>query len=109
MRMSADCRGDACVALFFALEEGDKRRPYAPEGQDEPLSPTIVAHMSRTIDNPAEPAGPEVLEFQPVAPPQRSLLRELLRLALPVLGEHVLHILVWLNDTYLANHLPAHR
>src|SRR5262245_56925666 len=63
------------------------------------------------MDNPAEPAtppAPEVLDYRPVGtPPSPSLLRELLRLALPVLGEHVLHILVGLNDTYLANHLPT--
>ncbi|HEX8521235.1 MAG TPA: MATE family efflux transporter [Tepidisphaeraceae bacterium] len=38
-----------------------------------------------------------------------TLLKQLLLLALPVLAEHVLHILVGLNDTYLANHLPTHR
>lgn len=37
------------------------------------------------------------------------LLRHLLWLALPVLTEHVLHMLVGLTDTYLANHLPADR
>ncbi len=36
----------------------------------------------------------------------RALLRELLVLALPVLAEQVLHMLVGINDTYLANHLP---
>jgi putative MATE family efflux protein len=34
------------------------------------------------------------------------LLRELLALAIPVWIEQVLHMLVGLNDTYLANHLP---
>src|SRR5690242_18407516 len=34
-----------------------------------------------------------------------GLMRELLKLAAPVLAEHVLHIFVGLNDTYLANHL----
>ena len=37
----------------------------------------------------------------------RTLLRLLLILALPVLAEHALHILVNLTDTYLANHLAA--
>jgi putative MATE family efflux protein len=37
------------------------------------------------------------------------LLKQLLALALPVLAEHLLHILVGLNDTYLANHLPTHK
>ena len=32
----------------------------------------------------------------------------LLQLAFPVLAEHLLHILVGINDTYLANHLPSH-
>ena len=42
-----------------------------------------------------------------VAPPtNRQLLRELLALALPVWAEQILHMLVGLNDTYLANHLP---
>lgn len=36
----------------------------------------------------------------------RLLLRELLVLAIPVLVEQLLHMLVGLNDTYLANHLP---
>ncbi|HEY1628337.1 MAG TPA: MATE family efflux transporter [Tepidisphaeraceae bacterium] len=34
-----------------------------------------------------------------------SLLRELLVLSLPVFAEHALHILVGMNDTYLANHI----
>jgi putative MATE family efflux protein len=37
----------------------------------------------------------------------RVLLRQLLALALPVLAEHVLHILVGWTDTYLANHMHA--
>src|SRR5438552_15461317 len=48
------------------------------------------------------------LEYQPVTH-ERSLLQQLLALALPVLAEHVLHILVGLNDTYLANHLPTNK
>jgi len=36
---------------------------------------------------------------------ERSLLRQLLLLALPVFAEHTLHILVGVTDTYLANHL----
>src|SRR5438034_11821339 len=39
----------------------------------------------------------------------QTLLRQLIALAVPVLAEHVLHILVGLNDTYLANHLPTHK
>src|SRR3954465_4184052 len=49
-----------------------------------------------------------VLESQPRAH-ERTLLRQLLALSLPVLAEHVLHIMVGLNDTYLANHLPQNK
>jgi len=42
-------------------------------------------------------------------PSRGSLVRALLALAAPVLAEHALHILVGLTDTYLANHLPAHK
>lgn len=38
-----------------------------------------------------------------------TLLRQLLWLALPLMAEHVLHMLVGINDTWLANHLPADR
>ncbi len=37
-----------------------------------------------------------------------QLLRQVLALALPVLAEQVLNMLVGINDTYLANHLPQH-
>ena len=40
-----------------------------------------------------------------VMAPAPSLLRELFLLAMPVLAEQVLHMLVGLNDTYLANHV----
>ena len=39
---------------------------------------------------------------------RRQLWRDLLRLAVPVWIEQSLHMLVGLNDTYLANHLPRH-
>src|SRR5437764_9751302 len=64
--------------------------------------------MSQVAVEPADALGGAPL-LPPPAVRDESLLRELLRLALPVLGEHVLHILVGLNDTYLANHLPMHR
>jgi len=35
-----------------------------------------------------------------------GLLRKLIALSLPVLAEHILHMAVGWNDTYLANHLP---
>src|SRR5213594_1192884 len=38
-----------------------------------------------------------------VTPP---LIKQLIVLSLPVLAEHVLHMMVGWNDTYLANHLP---
>jgi putative MATE family efflux protein len=45
----------------------------------------------------------------PVAPRQsettRQLLRQLLWLSIPVLAENMLHMIVGLNDTYLANHV----
>ncbi len=47
----------------------------------------------------------------PPVPPHdgpRQLWWELLALAIPVWVEQSLHMLVGLNDTYLANHLPAH-
>ena len=46
--------------------------------------------------------------LQPPAGDGRRLWRELLLLAGPVWVEQALHMLVGLNDTYLANHLPAH-
>ena len=49
-----------------------------------------------------------LLQSQP-AQRERSLLGQLFSLALPVLAEHVLHIMVGLNDTYLANHLPQNK
>lgn len=60
--------------------------------------------MSQSVAAPAVSVGDE-LPLSPIN--DRLLLKELLRLALPVLAEHVLHIFVGLNDTYLANHLPS--
>ncbi len=40
--------------------------------------------------------------------PGGVLMRQLLALALPMLAEQVLNMLVGVNDTYLANHLPDH-
>ena len=39
-------------------------------------------------------------------PAPERLLRTVLALALPVMVEQVLHMVVGLTDTYLANHLP---
>jgi putative MATE family efflux protein len=62
--------------------------------------------MSQTVADRAHSAGDT---FPLPAPEDKSLLRELLVLALPVLAEHALHILVGLTDTYLANHLPTRK
>jgi putative MATE family efflux protein len=63
--------------------------------------------MSQIIDQPAQPVGDEALPPRAEPPGGKSLLAVLLALALPVLAEHVLHIGVGLNDTYLANNLPS--
>jgi putative MATE family efflux protein len=70
--------------------------------------------MSQVIDKPAEPAGDEGLP--PPPPPlarlprlsddDRALLRQLIFLAAPIAAEHLLHILVSVTDTALANYLP---
>ena len=54
------------------------------------------------------PAAPAPLKAEDVrgAFSNRELLGQLLWLALPVLAEHILHMVVGLTDTYLANHLP---
>jgi len=60
------------------------------------MMPDVAYHplrMDRTIC-PAE------------SPSARVLLRQITALALPVMGEHVLHMIVGLVSTYVANHLP---
>src|SRR3954462_1617963 len=69
--------------------------------------PTIPAPMSQAVAN-SPPITPEPAGL-PFPPAEKSLLKELLFLALPVLAEHALHIVVGLNDTYLANHLPQYK
>jgi putative MATE family efflux protein len=49
---------------------------------------------------------PPILSHSPDS--HAGVARALLVLAIPVLAEHLLHMLVGLNDTYLANHLDAH-
>src|SRR5688572_20536898 len=73
--------------------------------------------MSQVIDQPAEPIGDE--GTPPPAPPppagkfprlsrdDRTLLRQLVFLAAPVVAEHFLHIGVSVTDTALANYLPT--
>ena len=54
---------------------------------------------------------PDAIPLDYLGPPgtdRRRLWRELLALAVPVWVEQSLHMLVGLNDTYLANHLPRH-
>lgn len=61
----------------------------------------IILTMART-------ARAESLEYQSLPLEEDSagtLLKQLMLLALPVFAEHTLHILVGLNDTYLANHI----
>src|SRR3954466_1203962 len=47
------------------------------------------------------------LDYAVPAPANERLLGHLLWLSLPVLAEHILHMVVGWNDTYLANHLPS--
>lgn len=61
-----------------------------------PLPPDTAAEQ--TVSSP-----PALLPLAPES--NREILRELLALAIPVCAEHVLHILVGWNDTYLANHI----
>jgi putative MATE family efflux protein len=67
--------------------------------------------MSQAQVPTAQPSTTDALapdETAPVAAvPRGMLVRALLGLAAPVLAEHVLHIIVGLTDTYLANHLPT--
>jgi hypothetical protein len=62
--------------------------------------------MSQTVGT--ESTAPTI-PYEPIgdAGTYRSLTRQLLWLAAPVLVEHVLHIVVGLTDTYMANHLKA--
>jgi putative MATE family efflux protein len=57
------------------------------------------------LDEPinAPPLSPAAL------PTRMASLHQLIALALPVLAEHILHMAVGWNDTYLANHLPSHQ
>jgi Na+-driven multidrug efflux pump len=48
------------------------------------------------------------IDLVPVRETNGALLRQVFALAGPVWVEQVLHMLVGLNDTYLANHLPSH-
>ena len=61
------------------------------------------------MSSTAQSARP--LDYAAQLPPREqstaSLLRQLGWLALPVLAEHLLHMFVGLNDTYLANHLST--
>lgn len=54
------------------------------------------------MDSTAPPGRGRV---SPARPPEPSLLRQLLWLALPILAEQVLHSVVGLTDVYLAGHL----
>src|SRR5256885_3414124 len=58
---------------------------------------------------PAAPAAdPIPLAYKgAVEPSNRALFRQMLALALPVLAENILHMVVGINDTYLANKLKV--
>jgi putative MATE family efflux protein len=58
----------------------------------------MLAPMSQTTALP--------LDYSRRRSPNRELLRELMLLAMPVWAEQALHMMVGINDTYLANHLP---
>ncbi|MGH7178419.1 MAG: MATE family efflux transporter, partial [Tepidisphaeraceae bacterium] len=51
------------------------------------------------------PASADTLETQPSPESPRRLLKLLGAMSMPVLAENLLHMLVGLNDTYLANHV----
>jgi putative MATE family efflux protein len=53
-------------------------------------------------------ASPAALELAPPRETNWAILRQVFVLSGPVWVEQVLHMLVGLNDTYLANHLPEH-
>ncbi|HEY2589373.1 MAG TPA: MATE family efflux transporter [Tepidisphaeraceae bacterium] len=58
------------------------------------------------MTNRASLARPAALHDPSESAPGRSLLGELLWLALPVVAENMLHMMVGLTDVYLASHLP---
>ncbi|MEA2707771.1 MAG: hypothetical protein QOF78_372 [Phycisphaerales bacterium] len=70
--------------------------------------------MSQVIDQPAEPTGDEGSPPPPppllrrFSPDDRALLWQLILLSGPIAAEHLLHIVVGVNDTALANYLPQH-
>src|SRR4051812_15332784 len=81
-----------------------------------PMSDVVRTESPRADLVPAPPIGaaPDaaVLPLPYAAPARqrestRRLLRLMLVLALPVLAEHVLHMAVGLNDTWLANHVVS--
>jgi putative MATE family efflux protein len=74
----------------------DSAQP-APE-PPAPAAPGAVAALPLPYESEI-PAGD--------VPDNRALLRILLWLALPVVGEHLLHMVVGLTDVYLASHLPV--
>ena len=59
--------------------------------------------MSHIVADSVPPIGDQL----PLHVQDRQLRRELLRLAWPVLAEHLLHILVSITDTAVANYLPT--
>ncbi|HYE20258.1 MAG TPA: MATE family efflux transporter [Tepidisphaeraceae bacterium] len=69
-----------------------------------PAAQQDIAEEAQSAGSTAAPAVP-VLSYEPAGKP-KSLLRELLVLAIPVLFEQMAHTVVGLTDTWLANNLP---
>ena len=67
----------------------------------------IAMNQPATAEEISSGLTPEK-DFSPAAPPrERGLLRALMVLAVPVLIEQMLHTVVGLTDTWLANNLPG--
>src|SRR5436190_22826841 len=73
--------------------------------QHRTSDPDCLSSPQRRMETET-PLNAVELQYESLAGTRRQpLLRELWRLALPVLVEQVLHMFVGLNDTYLANHV----
>src|SRR5438874_5228948 len=73
--------------------------------QHRTSNPECLSSPQRRMETET-PLNAVELPYESLAGTRREpLLRELWRLALPVLAEQVLHMFVGLNDTYLANHV----
>ncbi len=77
-------------------------------GEDPSRAPVAAAYDRPPMTTLAPPSLIPSGSLRPPAADGRRLWRDLLALAVPVWVEQSLHMLVGLNDTYLANHLPRH-